>query len=63
MRESKKLSDISTKLKAGSSLTSEEIEYLQRNNPELYKEYEEIQNEKKAYERELTHGFFQNLFH
>ncbi len=53
MRESKKLSDISTKLKAGSSLTSEEIEYLQRNNPELYKEYEEIQNEKKAYEREL----------
>lgn len=53
MRESKKLADISTKLKAGSSLTSEEIEYLQRNNPELYKEYEEIQNEKKAYEREL----------
>lgn len=53
MRESKKLADISTKLKAGSSLTSEEIEYLQRNNPELYREYEEIQNEKKAYEREL----------
>lgn len=53
MRENSKLSDISAKVKAGSSLTSEELEYLQRNNPSLYQEYLEVRNEKEAYKRQL----------
>ncbi len=53
MRESKKMGDISAKLKSGGTLSSEEIEYLKRNNPQMYQNYIEIQNEKKAYEREL----------
>ncbi len=53
MRESQKMADISAKVKAGSALTSEEVEYLQRNNPAMYKEYVEIKNEKEAYKREL----------
>jgi len=53
MRESNKLADISAKVKAGSALTSEEIEYLQKNNPEIYREYVEVKSEKQAYERQL----------
>lgn len=53
MRESKKMADISAKLKSGGTLSSEEIEYLQRNNPQMYQDYVEIQNEKEAYERQL----------
>lgn len=53
MRENKEMSSISTKLKSGGTLTFEEIEYLKKNSPELYREYLEVQNEKAAYERQL----------
>lgn len=53
MRESNHLASITTKLKSGQSLSPEEIQYLQKNNPQIYREYQELQEEKKAYEREL----------
>ena len=53
MRESDQLASITTKLKSGQSLSPEEIQYLKRNNPQIYREYQELQEEKKAYEREL----------
>lgn len=53
MQEKDPLNDISAKLKAGTDLTFEEIEYLRKNNPEMYREYMQIKAEKKSYEREL----------
>lgn len=53
MRESKQMSDIDAKLKAGGTLSPEEITYLQRNCPEKYKEYVEIKNEREAYKRQM----------
>ena len=53
MQENNEMSAISSKLKSGSELSPAEIEYLQKNSPELYKEYLEIQAEKKAYEDQL----------
>lgn len=53
MRESSRLSDVTAKLKSGQELSYEEIEYLQKNNPELYREYQEIKSEKEAYKRQL----------
>lgn len=53
MRENRELSAITAKVKAGEGLTPDEIEYLQKNNPQMYKEYMEVQSEKEAYEREL----------
>lgn len=53
MRESKKSTDIDTKLEAGGQLTAEEIEYLKRNDPEALKEYEEVQRERASYKKQL----------
>lgn len=53
MRESSQLSAVTAKLKSGQELSYEEIEYLQKNNPELYREYQEIKSEKEAYKRQL----------
>ena len=53
MREGRQMSDIDAKLKAGGTLTPEEITYLQRNCPEKYKEYVEIRNEREAYKRQM----------
>lgn len=53
MRESNQLSSIAAKLKSGQELSYEEIDYLQKNNPELYREYQEIKSEKAAYKRQL----------
>jgi hypothetical protein len=53
MRESNQMASISAKLKAGAGLIPEEIKYLQKNSPELYREYLEVRNEKEAYERQL----------
>lgn len=53
MREGRQMSDIDAKLKAGGTLTPEEITYLQRNCPEKYKEYVEIKNEREAYKRQM----------
>ena len=38
---------------SGKTLSAEEIEYLQQKNPELLKKYQEMQEEKKSYERQL----------
>ena len=53
MRESNQIAAVAAKLKSGQELSYEEIEYLQKNNPELYREYQEIKSEKEAYKRQL----------
>lgn len=52
-RESNKHADIYNKLKTGGKLTSEEIDYLKKNDPESLKKYREAQAEKEAYEKAL----------
>lgn len=52
MRENK-LPDINTKLLSGGKLTREEIEYLRKNDPQKLKEYEEIQQERESYKKQL----------
>ena len=47
------MNSISGKLRSGQELTPEEVRYLQKNNPALYQEYQEIRSEKEAYERGL----------
>lgn len=53
MREQSRQAEITNKLKAGYTLTNEEITYLRRNNPEALKEYEEVKQERAAYEKQL----------
>lgn len=53
MKESSRLSEISAKLKAGEVATPEELEYLKRNNPQMYQEAMEVVKEREAYERQL----------
>lgn len=53
MRKNDAMNSIANKLRSGQELTPDEVQYLQRNNPAMYKEYQEIKNEKEAYEREL----------
>lgn len=53
IRESKKSTDIDTKLQAGGELTAEEIEYLKKNDPDALKEYEEVQRERASYKKQL----------
>lgn len=53
MREGDIMSSITAKMKAGEDLTPEEVEYLQKNAPDMYREYMNIKGEKEAYERQL----------
>ena len=53
MRKNDTMNSISNKLRSGQELTPDEVQYLQRNNPALYQEYQEIKSEKEAYERGL----------
>ena len=53
MRESNQMASIDAKLKSGEGLTPEEEEYLKQSNPEAYKEYQEIRQEKEAYKKQL----------
>lgn len=53
IRENRIPMAIDAKIEAGEKLTSEEIEYLKKNNPEALKEYEQIQAEREAYEKKL----------
>lgn len=53
IRENREYADIDAKLKSGQKLTSEEIAYLKKNNPQALKEYEEIQEQRKAYKEAL----------
>ena len=52
-RESNSHADTYNKLKSGGKLTEEEIEYLQKHDPEALAKYRDAQAEKKAYENEL----------
>ena len=53
IQESRQKEGINNKLKAGEGLTPEEIDYLKKNDPKAYKEYQELQQEKEAYEKRL----------
>ena len=53
IRESRKSTDIDSKLQAGGKLTPEEIEYLKKNDPEALKEYEEVKRERESYKKQL----------
>lgn len=53
MRKSKQMNDLSNKVMSGDTLTFEEIEYLKKNNPQLYKAYMEVRAEREAYKKEL----------
>ena len=52
MRENK-TPEISNKIMSGGKLTREEIEYLRKNDPQKLKEYEEIQQERESYKKQL----------
>lgn len=53
IRESGQMAELDQKLQSGEVLTPEEKKYLQEKNPEAYRQYMEVQNAKKAYERQL----------
>lgn len=53
MRENKRAEEISAKVRNGQDLSPDEIAYLQRERPQVYRDYLEIKNEKEAYERKL----------
>ncbi|MCM1113233.1 MAG: hypothetical protein NC399_08280 [Muribaculum sp.] len=53
IRQGREDAGIDAKLKAGQKLTPEEIAYLKKNNPQALKEYEEIQEQRKAYKEAL----------
>lgn len=53
MREDNQRFSLDAKLQSGESLTPEELEYLRRNEPDSYREYQEIRQEKAAYEKRL----------
>lgn len=50
---SKLSSQIRTKLAAGKKLTQEEMDYLQKNDPQTYQKAKAIEEEQKSYEEEL----------
>ncbi len=52
-QKTSKLSGITMKLRAGETLSNEELEYLQTESPELYREAIELKREKEAYEKAL----------
>ena len=53
IREGNESNAISAKINSGAKLTPEEIEYLRRENPQALQAYEEIQQEKENYKRQL----------
>lgn len=53
MRKSNIMASIDGKLKAGGNLSSEEMDYLKANNPQLYQEAVKIKEERQAYKRQL----------
>lgn len=55
MRENQKLNEITSKMKAGEALTPEEEQYIAKKNPDLYRSYKEMLQEKDAYKEELKH--------
>lgn len=53
MEEGKKLSDIMVKLKSGGTLTSDELDYLKKKNPQVYQDAIAIERERESYQRQL----------
>lgn len=53
LREGNKLSDIYAKLRAGAELSADELAYVQKNDPEGYREYLEIKQERETYKKQL----------
>lgn len=53
MKKNKEMNDISNKVMSGDTLTFEEIEYVKKNNPQLYKTYMEVRAEREAYKKDL----------
>ncbi len=51
--ENKRLQEIYNKFRAGKELTAEELEYLAKHNPEMYKEVKEIMMEREAMELQM----------
>lgn len=53
MQENKRAEEISAKVRSGQDLSPDEIAYLQRERPQVYRDYLEIKNEKEAYGQKL----------
>lgn len=53
MRESDDYAMIYNKIKSGKKLSPEEVEYLQRENPQAYADYKIAQAEKEAFKKKL----------
>lgn len=53
MRESNDYAMVYNKLKSGKKLSPEEVEYLQKNNPQAYADYKIAQAEKEAFKKKL----------
>lgn len=53
MREGNKLSDIYAKLRAGAELSADELAYVQKNDPEGYRDYLEVKQERETYKKQL----------
>jgi hypothetical protein len=54
-RETSQQTDIDNKIMYGGTLTPEEEQYLEKNNPSALQKYKEIKAEKKSYEDKLEH--------
>lgn len=52
-KEAEYTNGIANKVMSGKKLSAEEVEYLQKKNPELLKKYRDMQEEMKAYERQI----------
>lgn len=53
MRESNDYAMVYNKLKSGKKLSPEEVEYLQKNDPQAYADYKIAQSEKEAFKKKL----------
>ena len=51
--ENKRITQIYYKFRAGKELNAEELQYLAKNSPELYKQVREIMQERQALERQM----------
>jgi hypothetical protein len=54
-RETSQQTDIDNKIMYGGTLTPEEEQYLEKNNPSALQKYKQIKAEKKSYEEKLQH--------
>ena len=55
-RKQQTMSSIDTKLKTGVRLSANELEYLKKNNPDLYEKAVKIEKEREEYRRQLRNA-------